>query len=53
MASYGAYGEVADMPANRLTRNPDGLLHTDAAATWIQYVTAYIGIVEIANLKGG
>ena len=23
MASYGAYGEVADMPAKRLTRNPD------------------------------
>ena len=51
MASYGTYGEVADMPANRLTRNPDWLLHTDAAAAWIQYVTAYVGIVEIANLK--
>jgi len=53
MASYGTYGEVADVPANRLTRNPDWLLHTDAAAAWIQYVTAYVGIVEIANLKAG
>ena len=53
MALYGTYGEVADMPANRLTRNPDWLLHTDAAASWIQYVTAYVGIVEIANLKAG
>jgi NADPH:quinone reductase-like Zn-dependent oxidoreductase len=53
MALYGTYGEVADMPANRLTRNPDWLLHTDAAAAWIQYVTAYVGIVEIANLKAG
>src|SRR5580765_5638906 len=53
MSSYGTYGEVADMPANRLTRNPDWLLHTDAAAAWIQYVTAYVGIVEIANLKAG
>ena len=49
MASYGTYGEVADMPANRLARNPDWLLHTDAAAPWIQYGTAYVGIVEIAN----
>jgi len=53
MASYGTYGEVADLPANRLTQNPDWLLHTDAAAVWIQYVTAYVGIVEIANLKAG
>jgi len=53
MASYGTYGEAADMPANRLTRNPDCLLHTDAAAAWIQYGTAYVGIVEIANLKAG
>ena len=43
----------AEKPANRLTRNPDWLLHTDAAAAWIQYVTAYVGIVEIANLKVG
>jgi Zn-dependent alcohol dehydrogenase len=28
-------------------------LHTDAAAAWIQYVTAYVGIVEIANFKAG
>jgi hypothetical protein len=42
-----------EKPANRLTRNPDWLLHTDAAAAWIQYVTAYVGIVEIANLKAG
>jgi NADPH2:quinone reductase len=53
MASYGTYGDVADMPANHLTRNPDWLLHTDAAAAWIQYVTAYVGIVEIASLKAG
>ena len=53
MASYGTYGEVADMPANRLIRNPDWLLHTDAAAAWIQYVTAYVGLVEVANLKAG
>jgi NADPH:quinone reductase len=53
MASYGTYGEVADVPANRLTLNPDWLLHTDAAAAWIQYVTAYLGIVKIANLKAG
>jgi NADPH:quinone reductase-like Zn-dependent oxidoreductase len=26
-------------------------LHTDAAAAWIQYVTAYVGVIEIANLK--
>ena len=53
MASYGTYGEVADIPANHLTLNPDWLLHTDAAAAWIQYVTAYVGIVEIAKLKAG
>ena len=53
MATYGTYGEVADMPANRLARNPDWLLHTDAAAPWIQYGTAYVGIVEIAKLKAG
>ena len=45
MASYGTYGEVADLPANRLIQNPDWLLHTDAAAAWIQYVTAYVGII--------
>jgi NADPH:quinone reductase len=53
MASHGTYGEVADIPAIRLTQNPDWLSHSDAAAVWIQYVTAYVGLIEIANLKYG
>lgn len=51
MASHGTYGEVADIPASRLTHNPDWLSHADAAALWIQYVTAYVGLIEIASLQ--
>jgi NADPH:quinone reductase-like Zn-dependent oxidoreductase len=38
---YGAAGETILCPANLLVKSPDGQSDTDAAATWMQYLTAY------------
>jgi NADPH:quinone reductase-like Zn-dependent oxidoreductase len=52
MEAYGVYGELALYPADMLVRLPDGQPMTEAAATWMQYLTAY-GLIAIAKIKPG
>jgi NADPH:quinone reductase-like Zn-dependent oxidoreductase len=50
---YGLYGELANAPAHAVTHHPKSLSWTDAAAVWMQYLTAYGALVDIAGLKSG
>ncbi|MDZ4832343.1 MAG: zinc-dependent alcohol dehydrogenase family protein [Candidatus Melainabacteria bacterium] len=50
---YGVYGDEAIVPARSLTRMPAHVSPAEAAAAWMQYLTAYGALVELGNLKKG
>ncbi len=50
---YGLYGEVANAPVHAVTHHPKSLSWVNAAAVWMQYLTAYGALVDIAGLKKG
>lgn len=52
MERYGTYGEQIMYPADMLVKIPDSQSLTDAAACWMQYVTAY-ALVGVAALAPG
>jgi len=47
---YGVYGDVAVVPAAAVARHPASLTWTEAAAVWMQYLTAYGALIQIAKL---
>jgi NADPH2:quinone reductase len=52
MERYGTYGESFLYPADRLVPVPDGQSLTEAAASWMQYLTAY-AIVAVGKVSAG
>jgi NADPH:quinone reductase len=50
---YGSYGEVANFPATLLVKHPATLSWIEAAAIWMQYVTAYGALIDIGELAAG
>ncbi len=50
---YGVYGDVAVVPAFATARHPAVLSWTEAAALWMQYLTAYGALIDIAGLTSG
>jgi NADPH:quinone reductase-like Zn-dependent oxidoreductase len=48
---YGVYGDTATVPSFAVAKHPASLSWVEAAAIWMQYATAYGGLVEIAGLK--
>ncbi|MGE5248071.1 MAG: zinc-dependent alcohol dehydrogenase family protein [Verrucomicrobiota bacterium] len=50
---YGVYGDTAIVPAYAVAKHPASLTWTEAAAVWMQYITAYGALIDIAGLKGG
>jgi NADPH:quinone reductase-like Zn-dependent oxidoreductase len=50
---YGVYGELANVPAYAVTHHPESLSWVEAAAVWMQYLTAYGALIDIADLKSG
>jgi NADPH:quinone reductase-like Zn-dependent oxidoreductase len=48
---YGLYGELANAPVHAVTHHPKTLSWNEAAAVWMQYLTAYGAIIDIAGLK--
>jgi NADPH:quinone reductase-like Zn-dependent oxidoreductase len=50
MEKYGTYGEVILYPADMLLPVPDDWSWDDAAASWMQYLTAY-GLIGVAHLQ--
>ena len=53
MNKYGAYGERVVVPAWAVVPTPDNLTDEQAAAVWMQYLTAWGALVEIAKLGAG
>jgi NADPH:quinone reductase-like Zn-dependent oxidoreductase len=53
IARWGTYGEVANVPARSLVKHPENLSFEEAAASWMQYVTAWGALVEQAKLTSG
>jgi NADPH:quinone reductase-like Zn-dependent oxidoreductase len=51
--AYGLYGELANAPVHAVTHHPATLSWVDAAAVWMQYVTAYGALIDIAGLTKG
>src|SRR5215467_15387870 len=53
IARWGTYGEVANVPARNLVKHPENISFEVAAASWLQYVTAWGALVEQAKLSTG
>jgi NADPH:quinone reductase-like Zn-dependent oxidoreductase len=53
MTRYGTLGEEAVVPAAALGEYPANLSPTQAAAIWMQYLTAYGALVHLGGLKAG
>ncbi|HYK38305.1 zinc-dependent alcohol dehydrogenase family protein [Alloacidobacterium sp.] len=51
MNSYGLLAEEAVVPALALGEYPAKLSATEGAATWMQYLTAYGALIEIAQIR--
>lgn len=50
---YGFYGDLANAPASLVAHHPSSLSWVEAAAIWMQYMTAYGALIDIAGLKSG
>lgn len=53
MTQYGSYGELVNMPAYAVAKHPAHLSWEEATAIWMQYVTAYGALIELADIKAG
>jgi NADPH:quinone reductase-like Zn-dependent oxidoreductase len=51
--AYGLYGDLANAPVHAVTHHPASLSWVDAAAVWMQYMTAYGALIDIAGLTKG
>jgi NADPH:quinone reductase-like Zn-dependent oxidoreductase len=50
---YGLYGDLANAPVHAVTHHPASLSWVEAAAVWMQYVTAYGALIDIGKLTRG
>lgn len=53
MVRWPTYAEVINFPAAMVVRNPASLSMELAAAAWMQYLTAYGALIEVAALRPG
>jgi NADPH:quinone reductase-like Zn-dependent oxidoreductase len=53
MVRWPAYGELATFPAELAVKHPPSLSWQAAAAVWMQYLTAYGALIDIAELRQG
>jgi len=53
MVRWPAYGELVTFPAELVVRHPPTLGWEAAAAVWMQYLTAYGALIDIAKLGSG
>lgn len=50
---FGVYGDVANVPAPAVARHPASLSWEEAASIWMQYLTAYGALIDLAKLSSG
>ncbi|MBD9676093.1 zinc-dependent alcohol dehydrogenase family protein [Pseudomonas sp. PDM18] len=53
MGQHPTHAERLVVPQTRLVKNPPGQPWAEAAATWMQYLTAYGALVQVAGLREG
>ncbi|WP_214471232.1 zinc-dependent alcohol dehydrogenase family protein [Mesorhizobium sp. dw_380] len=53
MIRWPAYGELVTYPAGLIVKHPPTLDWRTAAALWMQYLTAYGALIDIAKLGSG
>src|SRR5277367_3526685 len=53
MTKYGVYGDAAIVPAHFVAKHPAKLSWEEAAAIWMQSLTAYGALVEIGKVAKG
>ncbi len=53
LGKYGVYGEVAIVPADDVVKHPSSLSFAEAAAVWMQYLTVYGGLFDVAKITKG
>jgi len=49
--AHGVYGEVAIVPAAALAEYPAQLSYEEGTSIWMQYLTAYGGLIMLGHLK--
>jgi NADPH:quinone reductase-like Zn-dependent oxidoreductase len=50
---YGFYADLANAPVHAVVHHPASLSWVDAAAVWMQYLTAYGALIDLAGLTKG
>jgi NADPH:quinone reductase-like Zn-dependent oxidoreductase len=50
---YGLYGDLVIAPARAVVKNPAGVSHEAAAATWMPFTTAWGALIDLAHLDKG
>ncbi|BAV77589.1 oxidoreductase, zinc-binding dehydrogenase family [Pseudomonas chlororaphis subsp. aurantiaca] len=53
IAQWGTYAELAVLPAAMLVKHPASLSFAEASAVWMQYVTAWGALIQVAALQPG
>ena len=51
MGEYGVYGESAIVPAHAVAPYPNNLTAIEGASIWMQYLSAYGALIDIARLE--
>ncbi|AXL50801.1 NADPH:quinone reductase [Paraburkholderia caffeinilytica] len=51
MSRWPTYGELINIPAKYVVKHPASLTYEQAAASWMQYVTAWGALIEQAKLN--
>ncbi|MCU4297167.1 alcohol dehydrogenase [Brevibacterium permense] len=53
MTEYGVHGEVVLAPAHAVVVHPARLSFEEAASVWMPFITAYGGLVDLADIQSG
>lgn len=53
LSAYGVYGQSAIVPAFAVAAYPENLSPSQGAAIWMQYVTAWFGLIGLGKLTKG
>jgi NADPH:quinone reductase-like Zn-dependent oxidoreductase len=53
MTRYGMYGDEVIAPARAVVAHPASLSFAEAAASWMQYLTAWGALIDIAKIGAG
>jgi len=53
MGQYGVYGERAIVPARAAAKYPASLSAAEGTSIWMQYLTAFGGLIEVGRLTPG